>query len=146
MGAYDMIVHLRQLYQEQARHEQFDVSKLLSRAKLTEGSRYSQFVMNYHMNDYNKPLLELLGMLRTTEQDISKGTPVLMVQGTKNRGKGKKKGKKAKCASKCDLGVLKPKANVAKDDCCFHCGNSGHWKRNCKIPGVVLTFVEMCKI
>ncbi|PKI74228.1 uncharacterized protein LOC116204509 [Punica granatum] len=157
-GAYDMIVHLRQLYQEQARHERFDVSKALFQAKLTEGSpigphvlnmigyvetlgrlgfplgqelatdlilqllpnSYSQFVMNYNMNDYNKPLLELLGMLRTAEQDISKGTYVLMVQGTKKKGKGKKKGKKDKGASKCDSGALKPKAKVAKDDYCFH--------------------------
>ncbi|PKI73986.1 hypothetical protein CRG98_005603 [Punica granatum] len=52
-----------------------------------------------------------------------------MVQGTKNRGKGKK----AKGAFKCDLGALKPKAKVAKDDYCLHCGNSGHWKWNCKV-------------
>ncbi|PKI18365.1 hypothetical protein CRG98_049361, partial [Punica granatum] len=38
MGAYDMIVHLRQLYQEQARHERFDVSKALFQTKYTEGS------------------------------------------------------------------------------------------------------------
>ncbi|PKI46757.1 hypothetical protein CRG98_032854 [Punica granatum] len=38
MGAYDMIVHLRQLYQELARHERFYVSKALFQAKLTEGS------------------------------------------------------------------------------------------------------------
>ncbi|PKI64995.1 hypothetical protein CRG98_014619 [Punica granatum] len=89
--------------------------------------------MNYNMNDYNKPSPELLGMLRIAEQNISKGTPVLIVQGTKKKSKGKKKGKKARGASKCDSGALKPKAKVAKDDCCFHCGNSGHWKRNCKV-------------
>ncbi|PKI74525.1 hypothetical protein CRG98_005067 [Punica granatum] len=99
MGAYDMILHLRQLYQEQAWHERFDVSKALFQARLTEGN-----------------------------PNISKGTPIMTVQGTKNRGKGKK----AKGASKCDLGALKPKAKVAKDDYCFHCDNSGHWKRNCK--------------
>ncbi|PKI60372.1 hypothetical protein CRG98_019235 [Punica granatum] len=84
MKAYDMIVHLRQLYQEQARHERFEISKAL-------------------------------------------------FQGTKRKGKGKSKGKRAKSASKYDLGVLKPKAKVAKDDYCFHCGNTGHWKRNCKV-------------
>ena len=29
MNAFDMIVHLKRLYQEQARHERFDVSKAL---------------------------------------------------------------------------------------------------------------------
>ncbi|PKI36517.1 hypothetical protein CRG98_043094 [Punica granatum] len=72
-------------------------------------------------------------MLRTAEQDTSKRMPVLMIQGTKKKGKGKSKGKKAKGASKCDSGALKPKANVAKDDYCFYCGNIGHWKRNCKV-------------
>ncbi|NEY13665.1 hypothetical protein DDE04_09195, partial [Bifidobacterium pseudocatenulatum] len=96
-------------------------------------SSYSQFIMSYNMNDYNKPLPELLSMLRTAEHDISKGTSVLMVQGTKRKGKGKSKGKRAKGASKYDLGALKPKAKVAKNDYCFHCGNTGHWKRNCKI-------------
>ncbi|PKI68476.1 hypothetical protein CRG98_011114 [Punica granatum] len=75
MRAYDMIVHLRQLYQKQARHERFEISKALFQAKLSEGSL-----------------------------------------GTKKRGKGKKKGKMAKGASKCDLGALKPKAKVANDD------------------------------
>ncbi|PKI53617.1 hypothetical protein CRG98_025985 [Punica granatum] len=80
-----------------------------------------------------KEAVWIKNMLRTAEHDISKGTPVLMVQGTKKKGKGKKKGKKAKGASKYELGALKPKAKVAKDDCCFHFGNSGHWKRNCKV-------------
>ncbi|PKI51371.1 hypothetical protein CRG98_028232 [Punica granatum] len=38
MRAHDMIVHLRQLYQEQARHERFEISKALFQARLTEGS------------------------------------------------------------------------------------------------------------
>ncbi|PKI52561.1 hypothetical protein CRG98_027033 [Punica granatum] len=129
VGAYDMIVHLRQLYQEQARHERFEISKALFQARLTEGSpvgphvlkmignvealgrlgfplgqelavdlvlqslpsSYNQFIMNYNMNEHNKLLHELLNMLRTTEQDISKGMHVLMVQGTKKKGKSKNK-------------------------------------------------------
>ncbi|PKI72506.1 hypothetical protein CRG98_007109 [Punica granatum] len=72
-------------------------------------------------------------MLRTAEYDISEGKSILMVQQTKRKGKGKSKGKRAKGASKYDLGVLKPKAKVVKDDYCFHYGNTRHWKRNCKL-------------
>ncbi|PKI34410.1 hypothetical protein CRG98_045199 [Punica granatum] len=45
MGAYDMIVHLRHLYQEQARHERFNVSKALFQAKLIESSPGKVFVI-----------------------------------------------------------------------------------------------------
>ena len=31
---------------------------------------YSQFVMNYNMNEIDKPLPELLSMLRTVEQNL----------------------------------------------------------------------------
>ncbi|PKI70093.1 hypothetical protein CRG98_009556 [Punica granatum] len=54
-------------------------------------------------------------------------------QGTKKKGKGKSKCKKAKGASKYDLGAIKPKAKVAKDDYHFYCGNTGHWKQNYKV-------------
>ncbi|KAK9009135.1 hypothetical protein V6N11_080604 [Hibiscus sabdariffa] len=39
---------------------------------------------------------------------------------SKGNGKTKPKGKEA----------LKPKGAVSKDGKCFHCGKSGHWKRN----------------
>ncbi|PKI39771.1 hypothetical protein CRG98_039816 [Punica granatum] len=39
----------------------------------------------------------------------------------------------AKGASKYDLGALKPKAKVVKDDYYFHCGNIEHWKQNYKV-------------
>ncbi|PKI65843.1 hypothetical protein CRG98_013747 [Punica granatum] len=94
---------------------------------------YNQFFMNYNMNEYNKLFPKLLSMLKTVEQNINKGMPVLMVQMTKKKGKDKKKGKKAKGASKYDFSVLKPKAMVAKDDYCFHSGNTSHWKQNCKV-------------
>ncbi|CAJ2644759.1 unnamed protein product [Trifolium pratense] len=38
MNAFDMIEHLKTLYQEQARIERFEVSKALFQAKLAEGS------------------------------------------------------------------------------------------------------------
>ncbi|PKI52257.1 hypothetical protein CRG98_027355 [Punica granatum] len=58
MRAYDMIVHLRQLYQEQARHERFDISKALFQARLTEGSLVGLHVLK--MIGY----VEALGRLR----------------------------------------------------------------------------------
>ncbi|PKH89670.1 hypothetical protein CRG98_049885 [Punica granatum] len=42
--------------------------------------------------------------------------PVLMVQGTKKKGKDKRKGKKAKGKSKCDSGALKPKAKDLRNN------------------------------
>ncbi|KAL4323819.1 hypothetical protein GQ457_11G025800 [Hibiscus cannabinus] len=42
---------------------------------------------------------------------------------SKGNGKTKPKGKEA----------LKPKGGVSKDRKCFHCGKTGHWKRNCPI-------------
>ncbi|XP_045791726.1 uncharacterized protein LOC123886456 [Trifolium pratense] len=94
MAVFDMIEHLKTLYQEQARHERFDVSKALFQTKLSEGNpvgphvlkmigyvenlerlglplerelaidlilqslpeSFSQFVMNFLMNDMDKSL------------------------------------------------------------------------------------------
>ena len=45
MEAYDMIVHLKKLYQEQARQERYDVSKALFGCKLAEGSPIGTHVL-----------------------------------------------------------------------------------------------------
>ncbi|CAJ2644951.1 unnamed protein product [Trifolium pratense] len=45
MNAFDMIEHLKTLYQEQARIERFEVSKALFQAKLAEGSPVSPHVL-----------------------------------------------------------------------------------------------------
>ncbi len=63
--------------------------------------------MNYNMNNFNKPLLELLSMLRIAEQNLSKGMPVLAIQRVKGKGKGKGKGKQDCIAPKSDAGVTK---------------------------------------
>ncbi|PNX67837.1 putative retrotransposon protein, partial [Trifolium pratense] len=51
MNAFDMIEHLKTLYQEQARIERFEVSKDLFQAKLSEGSPVSPHVLKMIATD-----------------------------------------------------------------------------------------------
>jgi hypothetical protein len=45
MEAYDMIIHLKQLFQEQARHERYEVSKALFKCSLPEGNPVGPHVL-----------------------------------------------------------------------------------------------------
>src|ERR1051325_3437083 len=175
MAAFDMIRHLKILYQEEARNERFQVSKALFNSKLAEGTpvgphvlkmigyvenlerlgfplgkelatdlilqslpdSFSQFVLNFNMNDLDRSLPELLSMLRTTEQNMkSKGKSILMISNGKKLNKrpmkqvGKGKGKVV-AKSKPTAPALKPSGGITKEGTCFHCGKTGHWKRNC---------------
>ncbi|KAL4312808.1 hypothetical protein GQ457_01G025070 [Hibiscus cannabinus] len=53
---------------------------------------FSQFILNFNMNEIEKTLPQLLGMLRTPEGNMKKGgsKSVLMVREAKGKGKGKK--------------------------------------------------------
>ncbi|KAG8478887.1 hypothetical protein CXB51_028741 [Gossypium anomalum] len=149
MVAYDMIEHLKELYQGQARQERFDISKALFQCKLAEGSpigphvlkmidSYSQFVLNFNMNEIDKTLPQLLSMLRTAEGNMKKvrPKPILMVRNNKGKGKAKIP-TKPKGKGRPNLGkgkaALKPKGGVSKEGNYFHCGVTGHWKQNCPV-------------
>ncbi|XP_017609417.1 uncharacterized protein LOC108455356 [Gossypium arboreum] len=173
MVAYDMIDHLKELYQGQARQKRFDISKALFQCKMAEGSpvgphvlkmiryieslfklgfplsqelatdvilqslpdSYSQFVLNFNMNEIDKTLPQLLSMLRTVEGNMKRvrPKPILMVRNNKGKGKAKVQ-KKPKGKGRPNSGkgkaALKPKSGVSKEGNCFHYGVTGHWKRN----------------
>jgi hypothetical protein len=99
---------------------------------------YDQFVMNFIMNDLNKSLTELHGMLKTAELNIKKTTNILTVKKGKGfkkvgtaKGKADYKGKK-KVQVKNVNQQNKVKPGPTADQQCFYCKKSGHWKRNCK--------------
>jgi hypothetical protein len=90
--------------------------------------------MNYNMMGISKSLDELLGLLKTAEEDMNKGSGnVLAVSSagkkikkcSKRMSKGKGKGKGQVVTSS----ASKPK--VVSDVECFYYKKRGHWKRNC---------------
>ena len=96
---------------------------------------FNQFRMTFNMNESEKTLTQLHGMLVNAERNIPKEPKkeVLMVQkgkGFKKKGAGKKnKGKQVVKNSEKPKQTAKPK--VAAESKCFYCEKIGHWKRNC---------------
>ena len=104
-------------------------------------NKFTQFVINYNMNEFDKTPTELLAMLRTYETNMKTVEPasILMVGNKgKAKGKGKWKGKKktgSDSTPKPKSGpkqALKLKGGVAKGEC-HYCKKTGHWKRNCSV-------------
>ena len=99
-------------------------------------STFDQFVLNFNMNNMERTIPELHGMLKNAEQNL-KGTTadVLVVQKGKGKGKGKQYNAKGKGKLKAKGKDFKPKAKgkAPKEGTCFFCEQPGHWKRNCKL-------------
>lgn len=94
---------------------------------------YNQFVLNFNMNELEKTMKKLLGMLKTAEQSIKVAPKnhVLMIQ--KKKGVFKKKGNKKQYPQSKGKGkqVVKTKAGATPNQESFHCHKPSHWKRNC---------------
>ncbi|KAK5793960.1 hypothetical protein PVK06_035144 [Gossypium arboreum] len=96
MVAYDMIEHLKELYQGQARKERFDTSKALFPTQelainvilQSWPDNYSQFVINFNKNEIDKTFPKSLRMLRTTEGNMKKTGPKPILMAHNNKGKG----------------------------------------------------------
>ncbi|KAK9025215.1 hypothetical protein V6N11_065111 [Hibiscus sabdariffa] len=84
---------------------------------------FNQFVLNFNMNEINKTLPQLLGMLRTAEGNMKKGgsKSILMVREAKGKGKKVAKSKGTGKTKPKGKEALKPKGGVRKDGKCFHC-------------------------
>ncbi|KAK8984890.1 hypothetical protein V6N11_064436 [Hibiscus sabdariffa] len=96
---------------------------------------FNQFILNSNMNEIEKTLPQLLGMLRTAEGNMKKGgsKSVLMVREAKGKGKKVAKSKGIGKTKSKGKEALKPKGGVSEDGKCFHCRKPRHWKRNCPV-------------
>ena len=105
---------------------------------------YDGFVMNYNMDNMEKTISELHGMLKTATQNIKTTSNVFMVQKgmgkdtkrkwvTKGKGKDNKKPKPNPDTKGKKPKPKQPKAKKPKDEQYFFCNEPGHWKRNCKL-------------
>ncbi|KAJ9561476.1 hypothetical protein OSB04_006636 [Centaurea solstitialis] len=109
-------------------------------------SSYEPFVLNYQMNNLEKTIMELHGMLKTAESNMAKSKPAARVLAIREGGikkkkvapvKGKGKGKaiqpnpkpKTKGQGKAPSDI--PQSKTPEDAVCFHCKEVGHWRRTC---------------
>ncbi|KAK8670083.1 hypothetical protein V6N13_104844 [Hibiscus sabdariffa] len=96
---------------------------------------FKPFVLNFIVNEINKTLPQLLGMLRTAESDLNKNGSKSFLIVRKAKGNGKKNAKSKGNGKSKPKGkdALKPEKGISKDGKCFYCDKTRHWKGNCTL-------------
>ncbi|KAK8689723.1 hypothetical protein V6N13_088436 [Hibiscus sabdariffa] len=135
MNAYDMIQNLKEIYEGQARQERFALKDELATDVILQSLSdiFKPFVLNFNMNEINKTVPQLLGMLRIAESDLKKNgsKSILRIREAKGKKKAKSKGNGKSKPKGND--ALKPEKRIRKEAKCLYCEKSRHWKRNCPL-------------
>ncbi|GJZ76531.1 zinc finger, CCHC-type containing protein [Tanacetum coccineum] len=161
LGANDMLIELKALYSKQAEQELLQTVRDFHTCKQEEVSlilvglsmEYDSFVQNYNMHSMGKTVNELYVMLKLHEETLPNKVvapalhairagkvqknknkkPSKAAKGVQGKGKGKKAYANAKPSYASKPKNLPPpkKDNPAKYAICHHCGEVGHWRRNC---------------
>ncbi|KAI3780382.1 hypothetical protein L2E82_10363 [Cichorium intybus] len=110
-------------------------------------STFSQFTLNFNMNGLEKTIMELHGMLKTAEANMSKSknssstAPVLAIREgaikkrkakkPKGKGKGQVGNPNSNPSNKGKAGSMIVSTPNPDEAVFFHCGEKGHRKRTC---------------
>ncbi|KAJ9554596.1 hypothetical protein OSB04_018641 [Centaurea solstitialis] len=134
---------------KKCQHRDFDKNLAIDMVLDSLPDSYDPFIMQFHMNDGETNMMQLHNLLQRAEQGMKKShvlassTDVAQVNAIRT-GKGKKRKATAQPAwkGKAHVGESNkgskrtvnrdiPPSRYPKQATCFHCGQTGHWRRNC---------------